>query len=83
MKQLCTDKQIEVYKLVSPDFENLTTYQAAQRLGKAQSTIMGLLQRLKINCPSLFPLTPKCSPNDTSNVVSFQSWMEPLVVEKF
>ena len=83
MKQLCTDKQIEAYRLVSPDFGNLTTYGAAEKSGKAQSTIVGLLGRLKINCPSLFPVIPMYSPNDHSHLVRFQSWMENIIREKF
>lgn len=55
-KPLATDKQIKAYKLVSPDFEGLSEQQAAEKMGISQQALSGLLRRMRIKCPSLFPI---------------------------
>lgn len=59
MKKNLTDKQVQAYRLVSGDFEGLSTDEAAKRMSITPQAINRLLNRAKKSCPKLFPLLTK------------------------
>ena len=59
MKKNLTDKQIQAYRLVSGEFEGLSTDEAAKRMKTTRQAINRLLSRAKKICPKLFPLLTK------------------------
>ncbi len=59
MKKNLTDKQVQAYRLVSGEFEGLSTDEAAKRMKTTRQAINRLLSRAKKICPKLFPLLTK------------------------
>ena len=59
MKKNLTDKQIQAYRLVSGEFEGLSTDEAAKRMSITPQAVNRLLSRAKKSCPKLFPLLTK------------------------
>ena len=59
MKKNLSDKQVQAYRLVSGEFEGLSTDEAAKRMGITPQAINRLLSRAKKICPKLFPLLTK------------------------
>ena len=59
MKKNLTDKQIQAYRLVSGEFEGLSTDEAAKRMSITPQAINRLLSRAKKSYPKLFPLLTK------------------------
>ena len=52
-------KQIQAYRLVSGEFEGLSTIDAAKRMFITTQAFNRLLSRLKKLCPELFPILTK------------------------
>ncbi|KKL62511.1 hypothetical protein LCGC14_2184460 [marine sediment metagenome] len=59
MKKNLTDKQVQAYRLVSGEFEGLSTDEAAKHMGITPQAINRLLSRAKKIYPKLFPLLTK------------------------
>lgn len=59
MQKNLSDKQIQAYRLVSGEFEGLSTDEAAKRMGVTPQAINRLLSRAKKSCPKLFPMLTK------------------------
>ncbi len=59
MKKNLSDKQVRAYRLVSGEFEGLSTTDAAKRMSITPQAVNRLLDRAKIVCPQLFPLLTK------------------------
>lgn len=59
MQKNLTDKQVQAYRLVSGEFEGLSTDEAAKRMGISPQAVNRLLNRAKKSCPKLFPLLTK------------------------
>ena len=59
MKKNLSDKQVQAYRLVSGEFEGLSTDEAAKRMGITPQAINRLLSRAKKICSKLFPLLTK------------------------
>ena len=59
MKKNLTNKQVQAYRLVSGEFEGLSTDEAAKRMSITPQAINRLLSRAKKICPKLFPLLTK------------------------
>ena len=59
MKKNLTDKQVQACRLVSGEFEGLSTDEAAKRMSITPQAINRLLSRAKKICPKLFPLLTK------------------------
>ena len=58
-----TEQQELAYRLVSGDFEGLTTEQAAERMGVTSRRVRQLLESVKAVAPQLFPLVTKVEAN--------------------
>ena len=54
MKKRPTEKEIEVYKLLSPYFEDLTIKEAAKRLNVSKRAIYQHLDSLRAKCPDSY-----------------------------
>ena len=59
MKKNLSDKQVQAYRLVSGEFEGLSTDEAAKRMSITPQAVNRLLSRAKKSCPKLFPLLTK------------------------
>ena len=59
MQKNLSDKQVQTYRLVSGNFEGLSTDEAAKRMGTTPQAVNRLLSRAKKLCPQLFPLLTK------------------------
>ena len=59
MKKNLSDKQVQAYRLVSGEFEGLSTDEAAKCMGITPQAVNRLLSRAKKSCPKLFPLLTK------------------------
>ncbi len=59
MKKNLSDKQVQAYRLVSGEFEGLSTNEAAKRMSITPQAVNRLLSRAKKLCPKLFPLLTK------------------------
>ena len=57
--RLLTEKQVQAYRLVSGEFEGLSTDEAAKCMSITPQAINRLLNRAKKSCPKLFPLLTK------------------------
>ena len=85
--RLITLRQEQIYRLVHPDFHNLTYPAAGKLLGICAATICNELKRIKKVCPTLFPLYPPLPKNMTSGIdrpmIHYENWMDCKIVEKF
>ncbi len=63
MKKNLTDKQVQAYRLVSGEFEGLSTDEAARRMSITPQAVNRLLDRARTVCPQLFPLLTKQEAN--------------------
>lgn len=73
-----TIKEERVFRLVSPDFMNLTYETAAMIVGMTKDGVYEAIKRIKKKCPSLFPLIVA-----KGRVYSYKSWMDKEIVRKF
>ena len=55
-ERVVTQQQEDVYRLVSGDFEGLTSSEAAKKLGISERAVQYLLERMEKRCPDLFPI---------------------------
>ena len=68
----------QVFRCVSPDFMNLTYRAAAKVMGVHKDTVWRMVKRIKVKCPSMFPLfVPQ------GKIFSYRSWMDSEIVTKF
>ena len=96
--RLITLRQEQIYRLVHPDFHNLTYPAAGKLLGICAATICNELKRIKKVCPTLFPIRSKLSSRREvrrrlerygnlkgllAYPMSYNIWMDNYVVEKF
>lgn len=73
-----TVQEEQVYRLVSPDFFNLTYQQAARIMQMSKDGIYEVVKRIKRKCPSLFPLyAPK------GRMLQYEPDMDREIVMKF
>lgn len=73
-----TIQEEQVYRLVSPDFFNLTYQQAARIMQMSKDGIYEVVKRVKKKCPSLFPLyVPK------HRMLRYEPDMDREIVMKF
>ena len=73
-----TIKEEHIFRLVAPDFLNLTYEAAATIVGMTKDGVYEAMKRIKKKCPSLFPLTVT-----HGRMYSYKSWMDEEIVEKF
>lgn len=73
-----TVKEEQIFRLVSPDFMNLTYDTAAKLMQMSKDGIYEAVKRIKVKCPSLFPLTIT-----HGRTLAYQSWMDSEIVTKF
>jgi predicted DNA-binding protein (UPF0251 family) len=73
-----TIQEEQVYRLVSPDFMNLTYQQAAKIMQMSKDGIYEVVKRIKKKCPSLFPL---CMPKH--RMLRYEPDMDREVIMKF
>lgn len=73
-----TVQEEQVYRLVSPDFFNLTYQQAAMIMQMSKDGIYEVVKRIKKKCPTLFPLyIPK------DRMLQYKPDMDREIVMKF
>jgi len=77
-KRKLTVREEQIFRLVSPDFMNLTYRAAAKVIGIHRDSITNAVKRIKEKCPSLFPLFV---PQGRMQV--YESWMDNEIVTKF
>lgn len=73
-----TIKEEQIFRLVSPDFLNLTYGVAAKLMNMSKDGIYEAIKRIKVKCPSLFPLIVT-----RGRMLAYRSWMDSEIVEKF
>jgi len=73
-----TVKEEQIFRLISPDFMNLTYGTAATVIRMSKSGIYTTIKRIKKKCPSLFPLTVTIG-----KMYSYKSWMDKEIIQKF
>lgn len=54
-----TPREIEVYKACSGEFSGMTAAQAAALFHLSKQSVNGVLRKIKLVCPELFPLLTK------------------------
>ena len=73
-----TVKEEKIFRLVSPDFFNLTYRAAAKVMGMHRDGIYEAVKRIKKACPSLFPLIVP-----VGRMQPYQGWMDSEIIQKF
>lgn len=73
-----TVREEQIFRLVSPDFMNLTYEAAAKLMQMSKDGIYEAVKRIKAKCPSLFPLFAS-----RGKVFSYRPWMDKEILEKF
>jgi predicted DNA-binding protein (UPF0251 family) len=73
-----TVKEEQIFRLISPDFMNLTYAAAAKIVNMSRDGIYEAVKRVKQKCPSLFPLFVA-----KGRILSYQSWMNKEIIQKF
>lgn len=68
----------QIFRLVSPDFMNLTYKAAAKLMHMSKDGIYEAVKRVKVKCPSLFPLL-----TGRGKIFSYRAWMDAEILEKF
>lgn len=76
-----TIREEQVYRLVSGDFYNLTYENAAKVMPMTRNNIYRAVKRIREKCSSLFPL--RMSYPKLSNILSYRTWMDSIVIRKF
>ncbi len=80
MKQKLSDRQIQAYRLVSGEFEGLSTDEAAKRMQITPQAVNRLLSRAEKSCPQLFPLLNKQEAN--VKVLLAADWSNEDIADK-
>ncbi len=77
--RMITEKEEQIYRLVSPDFFGLTYTNAAKLMHMSKDGIFYAIRRMRKKCPSLFPMR-----NPFVGVpMRYELWMDSVVKQKF
>lgn len=73
-----TVREEKIFRLISPDFMNLTYEAAAKVMSMSKDGIYEVIKRVKIACPSLFPLHVS-----KGRILQYETWMDEEIIQKF
>lgn len=76
--RLITVREEQIFRLVSPDFMNLTYETAAKLMQMSKDGIYEVMKRIRVKCPSLFPLYMP-----VGRIQPYQTWQDVEIVQKF
>ena len=77
--RLITEKEEQIYRLVSPDFFGLTYTNAAKLMHMGKDGIYYAIHRMRKKCPSLFPMRNPF----VGLPMRYEPWMEHIVIKRF